>query len=145
MSQTTTPVTSTVVLKSWKAPIAFGIFTVVALVIFILLNTGASTNFRLSTESDFIQLPAIDLPALGTGIFVTALLFAMTVLSFFFSNKGKSSPIWMISAFGFFFMVGFLTWAGADGSILVPGLLLGTVGLSIPLIFGALGGIISER
>lgn len=146
MSQiTTTGVTSNVVLKSWKAPIAFGIFTVVAFVVFILLNTGASTNFRLSTESDFIQLPAIDLPALGTGIFVTALLFAMTVLSFFFSNKGKSSPIWMISAFGFFFMVGFLTWAGADGSILVPGLFLGTVGLSIPLIFGALGGIISER
>lgn len=51
----------------------------------------------------------------------------------------------MISAFGFFFMVGFLTWAGADGSILIPGLLLGTLGLSIPLIFGALGGIISER
>lgn len=146
MSQTmATPVTSTVVLKSWKAPIAFGIFTLVAFVVFILLNTGASTNFRLSTESDFIQLPAIDLPALGTGIVVTAVLFAMTVLSFFFSNKGKASPIWMISAFGFCFMVGFLTWAGADGSILIPGLLLGTVGLSIPLIFGALGGIISER
>lgn len=146
MSQTmATPVTSTVVLKSWKAPIAFGIFTLLAFVVFILLNTGASTNFRLSTESDFIQLPAIDLPALGTGIIVTAVLFAMTVLSVFFSNKGKASPIWMISAFGFFFMVGFLTWAGADGSILIPGLLLGTVGLSIPLIFGALGGIISER
>lgn len=145
MSQTATSVSSPVVLKSWKAPIAFSIFTVASFVIFILFNTGASTNFRLSTESDFIQLPAIDLPALGTGIFVTALLFVMTALSFIYSQKGKSSPIWLVSAFGFFFMVGFLTWAGADGSILIPGLLLGTVGLSIPLIFGALGGIISER
>ncbi|MEY4532368.1 MAG: hypothetical protein RI926_137 [Actinomycetota bacterium] len=148
MSQVTTaaaPASSAVVLKSWKAPIAFGIFTAVAFIIFVLLNTGASTNFRLSTESDFIQLPAIDLPAVATGITVTALLFIMTALSFFFSSKGKPSPIWMISAFGFFFMVGFLTWAGADGSILIPGLLLGTLGLSIPLIFGALGGIISER
>lgn len=148
MSQVTTsaaPASSAVVLKSWKAPIAFGIFTAVAFIVFVLLNTGASTNFRLSTESDFIQLPAIDLPAVATGITVTAVLFVTTALSFFFSSKGKSSPIWMISAFGFFFMVGFLTWAGADGSILIPGLLLGTVGLSIPLIFGALGGIISER
>ena len=147
MSQTlnTVEAPATVVLKSWKAPIAFGIFTVVAFVIFILLNSGSSTNFRLSTESDFIQLPAIDLPAVATGITVTALLFIMTALSFYFSSKGKPSPIWMISAFGFFFMVGFLTWAGADNSILVPGLLLGTLGLSIPLIFGALGGIISER
>lgn len=136
---------NTVVLRSWKAPIAFAAFTAVSFLIFIVLNTGASTNFRLSTESDFIQLPAIDLPALGTGIVVTAVLFAFTVVSFLLSRTGKSSPVWMISAFGFFFMVGFLTWSGADGSILIPGLLLGTLGLSIPLIFGALGGIISER
>lgn len=136
---------NTVVLRSWKAPIAFAAFTAVSFLIFIVLNTGASTNFRLSTESDFIQLPAIDLPALGTGIVVTAVLLVFTVLSFLLSRTGKSSPLWMISAFGFFFMVGFLTWAGADGSILIPGLLLGTLGLSIPLIFGALGGIISER
>lgn len=139
------PASAAVVIKSWKAPIAFGIFTVVSFIVFILLNTGATANFRLSTETDFIQLPAIDLPAVATGITVTALLFVMTVLSFYFSRKGKPSPIWLISAFGLFFMVGFLTWAGADGSILIPGLLLGTLGLSIPLIFGALGGIISER
>jgi len=41
--------------------------------------------------------------------------------------------------------VGFLTWAAAGATIPVPGLLVGTIGLSVPLIFGALGGVISER
>jgi ABC-type uncharacterized transport system permease subunit len=57
----------------------------------------------------------------------------------------RPTPIWIVTVFGVLFMVGFLAWAGAGESILVPGLLLGTVGLSIPLIFGAMGGIISER
>jgi simple sugar transport system permease protein len=43
------------------------------------------------------------------------------------------------------FLVGFLTWAAAGQTIPVPGLLIGTVSLSVPLIFGALGGVISER
>ncbi len=132
-------------IKSWKAPIAFGVFSVISWILFVLLRRGSSTNFRLSTETDFIQLPSIDLPATGTGVVVAIIVTLMTGLSFFFSSRAKSSPIWLISVFGIVFMIGFLTWAGAGGSILIPGLLLGTVGLSIPLIFGALGGIISER
>ncbi|MEO8906510.1 MAG: ABC transporter permease, partial [Microbacteriaceae bacterium] len=38
-----------------------------------------------------------------------------------------------------------LTWAAAGQHLPFTGLLLGTVSLSVPLIFGALGGVISER
>lgn len=150
MSQTNTlepsvEATAQVAVKNWKAPIAFAVITVVAAVIYIMFNTGSSTNFRLSTESDVIQLAPIDLPALGTGITVTVLMAIITALSFYLTSQGRKTSVWMIVAFGFFAIMGFLTWAGADESILVPGLLLGTLGLSIPLIFGALGGIISER
>jgi simple sugar transport system permease protein len=47
--------------------------------------------------------------------------------------------------FGVLFLVAFLTWASANQTIPVPGLLIGTVSLSAPLIFGALGGVLSER
>ena len=44
-------------------------------------------------------------------------------------------------------VVGLLTWAttGAGQSVPLPGLLAGSLALAVPLIFGALGGVISER
>ena len=42
-------------------------------------------------------------------------------------------------------VVGFLTWAAAGAAIPVTGLLMGSLGLAVPLIFGALGGVIGER
>ena len=42
-------------------------------------------------------------------------------------------------------MVGFLTWAAAGGTVPVVGLLAGSLALAVPLVFGALGGVLGER
>ena len=42
-------------------------------------------------------------------------------------------------------MTGFLTWAAAGGTVPVVGLLAGSLALSVPLVFGALGGVLGER
>jgi simple sugar transport system permease protein len=49
--------------------------------------------------------------------------------------------------FSFLFVLAFLTWAAGDDSRPLPitSLLLGTVSLSVPFIFGAMGGVLSER
>ena len=39
----------------------------------------------------------------------------------------------------------FLVWAGADGLVPLTSLLVGAISLSVPLVFGALGGVIGER
>jgi ABC-type uncharacterized transport system permease subunit len=59
--------------------------------------------------------------------------------------RGRRVGLWLIVVFAFLFLVAFLTWASAGHTIPVAGLLIGSVGLSVPLIFGALGGVISER
>ena len=48
-------------------------------------------------------------------------------------------------AFGSFGVFAFLVWAGAGGLVPVSSLLVGAVSLSVPLVFGALGGVIGER
>jgi len=53
--------------------------------------------------------------------------------------------IWLISGFAFLALLGFLAWASAGATIPIPGLLFGSISLAVPLIFGALGGVISER
>jgi general nucleoside transport system permease protein len=54
-------------------------------------------------------------------------------------------PLWFISLFAVLFLVVFLAWVSAGDTLPVPGLLVGTVALSAPLIFGALSGVICER
>ena len=135
----------TAVVKSWKAPIAFVIFGVIATLLFVLNGREGESTFRLSTASDVIQLPDVVLPTTATGIVAAVLLFALAGIAFLLVSRGGRVPVWYTSVYAAIFLVGFLTWASAGATIPVPGLLIGTLALSAPLIFGALGGVISER
>ncbi|RII90359.1 ABC transporter permease [Clavibacter californiensis] len=133
------------VTTSWKAPVAFGVFTVISLVLFVLLGRQGSSTFGLSTGTDLIQLAPLVLPTAATGVVVTVVLAALTVVSAVLVRRSAKVPLWFTAVFAILFLVAFLTWASAGQTIPVPGLLVGTVALSVPLIFGALGGVLSER
>jgi ABC-type uncharacterized transport system permease subunit len=137
-----------VVVRSWKVPIALGIFAVGALLLFVLLARGRGgqlSTFRLSQERDVIQLPEVPLPTFLTGVIITVVLFGLAAWSAWIASLPRKVPLWLTVVFAVLFLIGFLTWAAAGSTIPVPGLLIGTVTLSVPLIFGALGGVISER
>lgn len=133
--------------RSWKAPIALGAFTVLAILLFFVAGRHGDSTFRLSTATDFVKLPNAVLPAFGTGVVVTIVLALITLFSVYRTSAYAKTPLWLIALFGVLFLVGFLAWADADNSnsILIPGLLIGSLSLSTPLIFGALGGVITER
>ena len=133
------------VVRNWKPPIAFGIFAIIALVMLIVFGRAGVTTFRLSTDRDLIQLPAISANVGIVSVVVTVLLYVIALVSAYLAYKARRTPLWLTAIFAFLFLVGFLTWAAANATIPIPGLLVGTVGLSVPLIFGALGGVISER
>ncbi|MCS5492115.1 ABC transporter permease [Curtobacterium flaccumfaciens] len=131
--------------RSWKLPIGYGVFTLIAIVLFGLLPRSGTTTFRLANAGDFFALPNVPLPALGTGIVVIVLLAILTVYAFIETRALRRVPLWVTSVFAVVFVIGFLTWAAAGSSLPIPGLLLGALSLSVPLVFGALGGVISER
>ena len=131
--------------RSWKAPIGFGIFTLLALLFFGVLHRAGDTTFRLANGGDFFALPNVPLPATGTGIVVIVLLALATVYAVVEVRASRRIPLWLTAVFAIVFVVGFLTWSAAGDTIPVPGLLVGALGLSVPLVFGALGGVISER
>ncbi|MHB1234422.1 MAG: ABC transporter permease [Microbacteriaceae bacterium] len=134
-------------MKSWKAPIALGVFAILALVLFgVIGRAGSNTStFRLSTSTDLISLPDLQLPTRATGILVSAVLILIALWSVWLVHRGRRVPLGLIVAYAVLFMVAFLTWGSANAMIPIPGLLVGTLVLSTPLIFGALGGVISER
>lgn len=133
------------VVKHWKAPISYAVLTIVALVLTVVLGREGSATLRLASGGDFLQLPDAVLPARATGIVVVVLLAALTALSFWAAATARRFGAWLPVVFGLLFVVGFLVWAGAGAMIPIPGLLFATIGLSVPLIFGAMGGVISER
>ncbi len=133
------------VIKSWKSPIAFGIFAVVAVVAFGIFGRPGTTHFRLSTDADFIQLADWHLPTVLTCWILSVVLVVLAAYAAWRVRVAARVPLWLTAAFAIVFMFAFLTWAAADALIPIPGLLIGAVSLSVPLIFGALSGVISER
>jgi ABC-type uncharacterized transport system permease subunit len=133
------------VVRNWKPPIALGIFAIIGLLLFIAFGREGVTTFRLSTDSDLIQLPALALDVTVMSVVITILLFLLAAWSAFLAYRAAKTPTWVIGVFAFLFLLAFLTWAAAGATIPVPGLLVGAVALSAPLIFGALSGVISER
>ncbi len=133
------------VIRNWKPPIALGVFSVIAVLIFVVFGTTGTTVFKLSTDVDLIQLPALVVDVQSACYVITVLLVLLAGLSVFYVVRAKKTPLWLLGVFAVLFLAGFLTWAAADATIPVPGLLIGAVGLSTPLIYGALAGVISER
>ena len=132
-------------IRSWKAPIALAVFVLIAAVVFIVFGRDGESTFVLSRRVDAIQLPDIVLPTRAACAVIVVLLAVIILRSTHLAYKARKTPVWALGLFGFLFVVGFLTWAAAGASIPVSGLLIGTLGISVPLIFGALGGVISER
>ncbi|MCG7416431.1 MULTISPECIES: ABC transporter permease [Microbacterium] len=138
----------TAVVVSWKAPIVYGVITVLAAVLFIVARQDGDAVFRISSPGEFIQLPEVVLGGVLTGAVCTVLLALVTLVSVLMVRARRRPPIWLAVVFAVVFMVGFLTWAAAGATTAViplTGLLAGGLSLSVPLIFGAMCGVLSER
>jgi simple sugar transport system permease protein len=133
------------VVKHWKAPISYAVVTLVALLLMVVVGREGSTTLRLTSVGDFLVLPDAVLPARATGVVIVALLALLTAVSLWAAATARRLGPWLPVVFGLLFVLGFLVWAGAGSMIPVAGLLFATVGLSVPLIFGAMGGVLSER
>ncbi|MFS0894106.1 ABC transporter permease [Microbacterium sp. 179-I 3D3 NHS] len=131
--------------RSWKAPIAYGVFAAAAVVLFVIGGREGMTSFRLSTDSDLIGIPDVIVPVRATGLVTALLLVILAVIATLIVVRNGRTRLWFGVLFSLVFLLGFLAWAAAGEVLPVPGLLIGAVSLSVPLIFGALSGVISER
>lgn len=141
-----TPVTvEKAVLRSWKPPIALGIFALLFGILVFFAPRAGDTNFRLSTQADVIQLGDVAVPVFLTTLICFLLLALLAAASAYFVQRFARTPLWVIIVFVIVAVIGFLTWAAAGATIPVAGLLAGSLGLAVPLIYGALCGVIGER
>ena len=147
MSTTVREATDTAVttIVDKKAPVIFGFFTLALALVIGLSDTTGDTTFRLATKADFVQLPEITVPSVPTAWVLVALLAVCTAASVALFLKQRNTPLWLVTVFSISMLVGFLTWAASGGRVPVVGLLAGSLALAVPLVFGALGGVLGER
>jgi ABC-type uncharacterized transport system permease subunit len=109
------------------------------------LDPSLLSTFRLNTGgvSSAVQLPDLLLPSFSTVTVLSALMLFLGGYQLARGFKGRSTLVLGLTILLFIFC--FLTWATADKSINLAGLLKTTLLRSVPLTLGALSGILSER
>ena len=132
--------------RTWKLPITLGVFALVAVIMFVVFGRSGSSTFGFSASGvGAIKLPSLTVPTRAFGSVVAVLAVAMSIGSAVLVSRRRATPRWYVAIFAVLVVVGFLAWAAAGHSLPITGMLVQSLALSTPLIFGALGGVISER
>jgi len=131
--------------RNWRTPTILAVLAVVSLVAFGLFGTDEQVSFVWSGAGDAVALESwtVSPHVLGWVFGVVAL--AGAAVAFILAAGRKRLPVWLSLIVGFAFLVSLVAWVGAGGNVPVVFLLTGAIGLSTPIVFGALAGVIGER
>lgn len=128
-----------------KAPISLAVVTVLLALLFLTVPRDGTSTFLLRGSSSDVDRWAVGLPTASTFWVVFGALVVLTVAAFLRAWTYRRASLWLVIAYSVLAVFGFLVWASAGGTVPVTSLLFGAVSLSVPLVFGALGGVIGER
>jgi simple sugar transport system permease protein len=128
------------------------VILLVGLICTLLLGMGSRSgydaSFQLSPADASIKIPNLTLPARLTGVLLGLVIISLGLFQIF-RGFSKRSMRWVLSVTGLCFMVTFLCWAATGGTkggtLDLLGLLQQSIFLAIPLILGALAGVLCER
>ena len=133
---------------SRKAPIALGIFALLAILLLIVFNRAGLSHIEFTpNQKGAVQIPLLNVAGGPTEIVIAILLALMAIGSGVLNWFQLRTRLWYIAIFAILIVTGFLVWAsaGLSGQLNVTDLLTGAVAISTALIFGALGGVITEK
>jgi simple sugar transport system permease protein len=134
--------------RSWKAPILLGIFGVLAFILLVpFARSGKATYDFTAQGKGQLKFAPITIDGAVVEVVVAIILVLIAAASFVLVARRMPVPFWLIVVFAVLVVFGFLTWSDADTkqTLGITTLLAGGLGLSAPLIFGGLGGVVSER
>ncbi|MGP3535519.1 ABC transporter permease [Microbacterium sp. RD1] len=136
---------ATVRVRSWKLAVTLSLATVLLGALFVFAPRDGVSTFRLGDPTSTIALPNVEMPTLATCWILLAALVVLTAWALWDAWAYRRSILWLPIVYGILAVFAFLVWAASGGLVPVTGLLFGSVSLAVPLIFGALGGVIGER
>jgi simple sugar transport system permease protein len=117
----------------------------VVLVVFFgwAVDAADKSTFVLKLGNVIIQPPDIVLPSVGTIYFLAAMVAMAGAIQLVRGFGTRWAIVFFLVALAFIF--GFLTYVAAGQSMNLTGVLQSTIARSVPILFGALSGILCER
>lgn len=144
-TQTLAPQTVALAPRSWKAPISLAVFAVLGLVAFGFLVESQPVTFTWTASGADTVIPDWVDDAKRIGIMAGILMLVMTGISLWWTWTRKVTPIWFIALFGLVFITALLASVGAGGRVPVIYLATGALALAVPVVLGAIAGVMGER
>ena len=132
----------------WKTPIALGVFAILGVLLLIVFNRGGIAHLVFTAnQKGAVQLPVANVQGGPIEIALAIVAVLMALASAILRWFERKTPLWYIAIFAIVLVFGFLVWssAGVTGQLNITDLLTGAIAISTALIFGALGGVITER
>ncbi|MFW0110807.1 ABC transporter permease [Rothia sp. CCM 9416] len=140
--------TETLVVKDWKNPVIYAVLALVATLLIGLRAPQATISLGISDGVSWFSAEPLRINPQTYGWVASALMLALTLYSLVTAKAGKTLGKWVAPLFWLLFATGLLVWAvgsTASPSLSLVSLLNGAVLLSVPMIFGSMGGLLCER
>ena len=130
--------------RSFKTPIAYSLFTLISLWLSITAPAG-TTLFSFNAGRELFAIPDFAIPVAGSSWVIFAIAAGATGFSWWFALQRKKTPLWLTAVFAFFLVQQILIVMFVGQMFPITTTLQGSLALAVPLIFGALAGVLSER
>ena len=123
---------------------AFGIFQLLlaAVTLAFFTGTAGTATFTLNGRNPVVEVPPLTLPVVPTVVTIGVALAALGLLQATRGTRGRAVGTLAVGAL--LFVLAFLTWAAADGSLNLVELFRVAVRQAVPLTLGALCGAMCE-
>jgi ABC-type uncharacterized transport system permease subunit len=131
--------------QSKRTPITLLVMTLVGLWLFLTAPSG-STEIKISTDTDILALPNFSLDvSFVNGLALAVQVAALALSVFFVFTKNRKTPGNVVIVFAVALVFEVLVGLFAGKTMTFTSLLQGSLALAVPLIFGSLAGVLSER
>lgn len=133
---------------SWRAPVIYLTLGVISLVVFGLMTPASDrTTFQVSSSGDFITIAPFAVPSMLTALLLSLVALGLAGWATREAMAHRSVGAWLPVTYGGVLLLAFLVWvmAGNPNALPLTILLAGALTLAVPLVFGAMAGLLCER
>ena len=133
------------VIRPWAG---VGIMGILALILLIgVQGTDGHTELIFGSQDDAWKVPNWSVPVTLGGTLLGLLSLGLVGYGVWLKMHEKKLPSWLTMTYGVAMMAGFLLWimAGNPNALPFTVLLTGSLTLAVPLVYGAMAGLLCER
>lgn len=130
---------------SWKTPSVLALFASIVLGLFGFLGKPGDVTYNLSNKGDIFSVPDVVVASTFANIVLGTLMLLAAFYSAWLTIRDRQTPMWISLVAGLLGATGLLGWLAAGSVVPVSFILGSAVVLAVPIILGAIGGVMSER